>query len=123
MKKVTPKKESVAKTDTRTNDADVKRYLGALAEHFSGQVSAVAEQFGSLHEKLENVQDHMKDGFNQVNEKIDTHTEMIGSIMEDVAIIKSDVEILKSGMRKRVEYQDFEALERRVRLVEAKIRK
>lgn len=104
MRKKTPKKSTIKKLDVHTN-ADVKRYIGAIAEHFGDQVSAVAEQFGSL------------------NNKLDVHTEMIGSIMEDVAIIKSDVEILKSGIRIKVDYKDFEALERRVRLVETKIRR
>ena len=111
MQKKTPKKIVVKKLDVHTN-ADVKRYIGAIAEHFGDQVSAVAEQFGSLNDKLDT---HTS--------KLDVHTEMIGSIMEDVAIIKSDVEILKSGIRIKVDYKDFEALERRVRLVEPKIRR
>jgi len=118
MQKKTPKKVKAAKIDVHTND-DVKRYIGAVAEHFSDQVSAVAEQFGSVHEKLENVQEKLEN----VQEKLDVHTEMIGVLMEDVAIIKSDVELIKSGIRIKVDYKDFEALERRVRLVETKIRR
>jgi hypothetical protein len=105
MKKQTPKiKRVVKKLDVHTNN-DVKRYMGALAEHFGSQISAVAEQFGTL------------------NKKLDIHTDMIGGIMEDVAIIKSDVEFLKAGMKNKVDYQDFEALVRRVSLVEAKLRR
>ena len=118
MKKKTQKKKVTKKLDVHTN-TDVKRYIGAIAEHFGGQVSAVAEQFGSLHEKL----DVHTSEFERVNKKLDVHTEMIGGIMEDVAIIKSDVEILKAGLRIKVDYKDFEALERRVRLVETKMRR
>lgn len=111
MKKATPKKQTRKKISSQgasmieklhTND-DVKRYIGAVTEHFEHQVSAVAEQFGSLQQKL------------------DSHTEMIGYIHEDVQIIKTNVDFLKSALRAKVDYQDFEALEKRVRLVEAKL--
>jgi peptidoglycan hydrolase CwlO-like protein len=113
MKKKAPKKiltpkalakRVVSDLPKHTNE-DVKRYVGAVSEHFGHQVSAVAEQIVGVHEKL------------------DSHTEAIGSIKEDIEIMKANIEILKSGMRIKVDYQDFEALERRVRLIEAKSRR
>lgn len=110
-KKASIKRVAKKMPDVHTND-DVKRYMGVLAEHFQGMVSGVAEQFGGLNEKLDS---HTK--------ILDSHTEMIGGLMEDVAIIKSDVAFLKSEVKKKVDYQDFAALERRVSLMEAKMRR
>ena len=125
MRKKAPKKKVLKKLDVHSND-DVKRYVGAVAEHFGDQVSAVAEQISGLYEKFDVVDkrfDEVDKRFGEVDKKLNIHTEMIGGIMEDVAIIKSDVEFLKAGMRAKVDYKDFEALERRVRLMEAKMRR
>jgi hypothetical protein len=104
MKKRLPKKVVAKVSNLHTND-DVRRYVGAVSEEFQGYVSAVAEQYMSIHEKLDSV------------------VETVGGIKEDVEIIKSNIEILKSGIRIKVDYQDFEALERRVRLMETKMRR
>lgn len=103
MKKQAPKKAiKTKKINLHTND-DVKRYIGAVAEKFSDQVSAVAEQFGGL------------------NNKIDGITEELGGMKEDIEIIKSNIEIIKSDLSRKVDYSDFSALEKRVRLVETKL--
>ncbi len=121
MQKKTPKKVVLRKKTTLPSewkevvdafDERVARHTGALYEQFQGQVSAVAEQFLGLNEKV----DHM-------NETLNSHTEMIGGIKEDIEIIKTDIELLKSGLRVKVDYKDFEALERRMRLVESKLRR
>ncbi len=101
MKKVTPKKQAKKKLSLRgakmidglhTND-DVKRYIGAVTEHFEHQVSAVAEQFGSVQQKL------------------DSHTEMIGRLMIDVQEIKND-------LKQKVNRDEFAHLEKRVLALE-----
>lgn len=93
-------KEAIEVIDERSS-----RRTGVLYEQFQERVSAVAEQYTSLHGKLDSV------------------VEAVGEIKEDVEIIKSNIEILKSGIRIKVDYQDFEALEKRVRLVETKLRR
>jgi transcriptional regulator CtsR len=52
-----------------------------------------------------------------------TQTEMIGSLMEDSQIIKSDVQFLKAELKKKVDYDEFDALTKRVALLESKIKK
>jgi chromosome segregation ATPase len=59
----------------------MKRYLGALAEDFRSQVSAIAEQFLGL------------------NKKVDMNTEMIGHILEDVTVLKEDMKEVKSELK------------------------
>ncbi len=52
-----------------------------------------------------------------------SHTGMIGSMMEDVQIIKSDVQFLKRELKRKVDYDEFDALAKRVALLESKIKK
>jgi hypothetical protein len=48
---------------------------------------------------------------------------MVGALMEDVQIIKSDVQFLKVELKRKVDYDEFDALVKRVALLESKIRK
>ena len=77
----------------------------------------------------------IKEGFILVNKKLDSHTEMIGELKEDVSILKTDVSTLKSDMtivkgdlstikgdlKKKVDYDEFQSLVKRVQKIEAKI--
>ncbi len=55
--------------------------------------------------------------------QIQTIGEQLGSISEDIQIIKSDVEFIKVELKRKVDYDEFNALVKRVSLLEAKIRK
>lgn len=91
----------------KTNQPDLQqeiRNVGALVEQTNHNVQLIAEQFGSLHQK------------------IDSNTEMVGSMMQDITIIKENVEFLKAGMKKKVDAEEFVALERRVSLLEKRSR-
>ncbi len=112
QKKVT--KKSVAKS---YSGDDVKRYLGSLSEDFQHKVSAIGEQFGSIHAdtketralvgaqgKLLNLHTLM---LSSQAETLKAHTEMIGRLMEDVQEIKTDLKV-------KVDRQEFARLERRV---------
>ena len=80
------------------------RGLGVLIEHNNDKISTVAEQYQSI------------------NEKLDSHTEIIGRMAEDIEVIKANVEFLKGGMKKKVDYDEFLALERRLSLLESKVK-
>ena len=84
---------------------DVKRYFDVVAERLDNKISMVAEQYGDIRKTL------------------DSHTEMIGSMKEDVEIIKEDIEFIKSSLKKKVDYDEFVALERRMTLMESKMRR
>ena len=47
---------------------------------------------------------------------------MIVSIKEDVEMMKVDIAFIKGGLKKKVDAEEFETLENRVALLEAKIR-
>ena len=84
------------------SDEDMKRYVGALSEDFQARVSVIGEQFGGL------------------NKKLDSHSEMIGKLTVDMDIVKTNVEFMKGDLKKKVDYDEFLALERRLSLLESK---
>src|SRR3989344_393484 len=53
--------------------------------------------------------------------KLDSHTEMIGTLMVDMTIVKEDVSVIKSDLKKKVDYDEFLSLVKRVQKIEAKI--
>ncbi len=135
MKKGSLKKAKQSKIDAIMHDNytgdDVKRYIGAVTEEFRGQVSAVAEQFLGLNEKVDQIDQKVSsldqkvssldekvssldEKVSSLDEKVDclqntskTHTEMIGRLM-------TDVEEIKIGMLEKVSRQDFNKLESRL---------
>ncbi len=125
----TPKEFSV-KALLDIHNKDMKRYVASLSEEFQGRVSAVAEQFDGLNRKLDTHDvafaminrklDTHDAAFAMINKKLDVHTEMIGTLKEDIEVIKEDIAVIKVDVRKRVTYEEFESLTKRVNLLEKK---
>ncbi|MBI4136326.1 MAG: hypothetical protein HY481_02165 [Candidatus Vogelbacteria bacterium] len=88
---------------------DQKRHMGALSEDFQDKVKVVAELALDIKKTVDS---HTK--------ILDSHTEMIGKIMVDIEIMKSDIQIIKSDVKKKVDYEEFTKLERRVGLLESR---
>lgn len=83
----------------KENSVDIRR-IGVMVEENNDKIELVAEQYGDIKKTL------------------DSHTEMIGSIATDVEIIKTDIEFIKSSLKKKVDAEEFAALERRVTVLE-----
>lgn len=77
---------------------EFQHFIGIVKEDFDTKVELIGEQYGTI-------------------------KEMIGAIAEDVQIVKSDIEFVKGSLRKKVDYDEFQALEKRVALLEAKVKK
>jgi septal ring factor EnvC (AmiA/AmiB activator) len=84
----------------------IKRHIDVLKEDFDSKVALIAEQYDSIRETL------------------DSHSEMIASIKEDIDIMKGDIEVMKgditfikNSLKKKVDVEEFEALERRVAIL------
>lgn len=75
-------------------------HLGVLLEHVDEKVGLIAEQHGDIKKIL------------------DSHTEIIGNLAVDVSLIKDDISFIKNSLKKKVDYDEFAALERRVLLLE-----
>ena len=73
-----------------------------MSEDSKSQVKLVAEQHGSIIEIL------------------NSHTEVIASIKEDIEIMKVDIEFIKNSLKKKVDIEEFSALEKRVLILEKK---
>jgi hypothetical protein len=77
---------------------EFQHFVGIVKEDFDPKIELIGEQYDSIQE-------------------------MIGSLAEDLHIVKSDVEIIKGVLRKKVDSDDFDTLEKRVAVLEAKSRK
>jgi len=81
---------------------EIKRHMNVLREDFDGKVKLIAEQYASIEEVL------------------GSHTKIIVSIKEDIEIMKVDIEFIKNSLKKKVDIEEFEALEKRISILESK---
>jgi hypothetical protein len=94
---------------------------GALLEHVDEKVDLVIEQFGGINRKLDEhtkkLDEHTRilDMHTQI---LDEHTETLGSMKVDIEVIKTDIEFIKHSLKRKVDIDEFAALERRVALLE-----
>ena len=103
MKKVGKRAKLEFDKNIHYSPVEMERYLGVLCETHDESLKAINENFTI------------------VNRKLDTHEEMIGSLMENMEIVKGDISIIKADLKKKVDYDDFLSLVRRVQKIEAKI--
>jgi hypothetical protein len=109
------KKIEIKTKETYSKD-EMKRYLGALSEKHGGDLKWIKEGLQTVIKKQD-----------QQEKILNSHTEMIGTIMEDVSVLKEDVSILKEDMsivkkdlKKKVDYDEFFSLVQRVNKLEAR---
>lgn len=137
MEKQSRKKD--ASNDQSAVRQDIRR-LGVVIEGVNENVKLIAEQYGDIKKDIRSIKETLDSHSATLashTETLASHTEMIGSIKEDVevmktdiaetktdvTIIKSDIEFIKGGIKKKVDYDEFIALERRMTLLESKVRK
>jgi len=65
-------------------------------------IKTVAEQYGSI------------------GRKIDGNTQLLNRTAEDISVIKMDIGLIKNSLKKKVDLEEFEALEKRVNLLESR---
>jgi len=133
------KKDIKRKKKELFTDTDMKRYIGALSENFTKQVGGVAEQWLGVKKDTSEIKEILNthteilqrhglilNNHTEILESHDktlnSHTEMIGKLMTDMTIIKEDMEFIKGGLKRKVDYDEFLALERRTAILETKVR-
>lgn len=119
-------------------DEKMERYLGALNEMHGETLKGIKEGSIIVNKKLDRItgtlsehtailDKHTKilDSHTEIltehTRKLDSHTEMIGSLMVDMTIVKEDLSVIKSDLKKKVDYDEFPSLVKRVQKIEAKI--
>ncbi len=115
---------------------DIRR-LGVMVEAGNDKWDLIAEQYGDIKKTLDGhtqiLEGHTQtlDGHTQILEGhtqtldghtqiLDSHTEMFGQIFVDLSIIKEDIEFIKTDLKKKVDIDQFAALEKRVAFLERK---
>ncbi|MCX6752458.1 MAG: hypothetical protein NTZ87_03095 [Candidatus Nomurabacteria bacterium] len=117
--------------NTNKKDEKMNRYLGALNEIHGETLKGIREGSIVVNRKLdkitETLSEHTKildkhtEILSEHTKKLDSHTEMIGTLMVDMTIVKEDLSVIKSDLKKKVDYDEFQSLVKRVQKIEAKI--
>ena len=93
--------------NNKLSTAQEIRRLGVIIERVHDDVQLVAEQYGDIQKTLD-----------RHTEILDRHAEMIGHVAEDLEIVKIDTGFIKGSLKKKVDIEEFSALERRVAALE-----
>lgn len=90
--------KKIKNTKTYPNISSLSSEIGTMIEDFTSQVKLVAEQTSRI--------PHIEKKVNKIE--------------EDMKIIKMDMELVKYGFKKKVDVDEFAALEHRVALLESR---
>ena len=112
--KITPEIRALFDGYHKETEQERKRHVGALSEDFQHGLSAVAEQYSGLNEKIEDI----KETLDEHGRILKMHTEMIGGIAEDVAVLKDDVAEIKDELKTKADTTEVIHLSRRVSVLE-----
>lgn len=87
--------------------------LGAMMENMGDHIKILAENYTDLNKKFGKI--------DKIKQTQEYHSEMIAGIAvnletvkSDVEIVKSDVGLIKNSIKRKVDVEEFEALEKRV---------
>ena len=96
---------SIKKTQNSHTDM-----IGKLSE----DVSVIKQTLKSQGEEIKSQGKELKSH----GETLNSHTGMIGKLAIDFTIVKEDIAFIKGGLKKKIDTDEFTALERRVVLLE-----
>jgi hypothetical protein len=99
------RKEFQAFVDTsiRGQRREFQTHIGALVEDFTTQVKLVAESISDIQRQLV-----------ILREMVAKNTEDIEVMKLDIMVIKEDLGVIKNSLKRKVDIEEFAALERRV---------
>lgn len=102
-------------------DSKKERHRGIVLEDIDSKLDLVVEGQQALDQKfikkIEGVNEQLGDIDYKLNvhtDTLNTHTEMIGSMKVDIEIIKKDIDFIKHSLKRKVDIEEFEFLEKRV---------
>lgn len=94
----------------KNNHNQESRHFGVVLEDINSKIDLLVGGHQGLEVRLSRVED-----------KLNSHTQMIGHLAENVEIIKADVASIKVSLRKKIDAEEFMILEKRVALLERKV--
>ncbi len=87
---------------------EVKRYIGAVTEHYTKGLKVIGEQYSDLKKDIAGLKKdttELKKDMVEVKDTQRSHTEMIGNLMvdaetlkDDMKVVKADIQIIKTGL-------------------------
>lgn len=83
---------------------EIKRHIDVVKEDFDHKIGLIAESVSGIQEQLTAIRD------------------MVARNTEDIEIIKMNIQFIKQELKHKVDQDEFEALEKRVVVLEAKYR-
>ena len=86
---------------------EIIRHFDVVAEDRDSKIAVIAEQYGDIHKNIDSIK-----------ATVESNTEMIGKLATDMTIVKEQVEIISSGLKRKVDFEEFAALQRRVSALE-----
>ena len=104
---------------------ETKRHFDIVAEDIQGSIKAVAEQVGANTEKLtahDQRFDKQDQELESIKVKLVTHDQRFDTIEETLDTVKMDIQFIKNGIKKKVDQDEFTVLERRVSLLESRVK-
>ena len=111
------KNKSSNERESRTQE--IKRYIGAVTEDFQGRLDGVIDLVKITNEKLDGVVEQV----GNISEDVSILKKDVSVLKEDVSVMKTDISVIKGDLKQEVDYKEFTALERRVGILESKVRK
>lgn len=95
----------ITKRDLKKQTEEIKRHNDVLYEKFEGKIDVVSE------------------GWETTKEKVDATFEMVGEMKMDMEVVKSDISFIKNSLKQKVDKDEFISLEKRVILLENKLKR
>ena len=90
---------------------EIERHIDVLKEDFDQKLGLVAESVSGIQEQLI-----------AIKEMVVKNTEDLEIMKGDMMVVKSDTQTIKQGLKRKVDLEEFETLERRVAVLESKNR-
>ncbi|MBI4053703.1 MAG: hypothetical protein HY397_00060 [Candidatus Doudnabacteria bacterium] len=92
--------ESQLRTILFEQRQEYQRYLGVVAEDFKAGMKLIAESVSDLQQQLIALRD------------------MVAKNTEDIEVIKLEITAIKNMLKRKVDLEEFESLEKRVAMLE-----
>jgi len=106
------------KKHTDKKFAETNRHFDVVAERLEDKIGILSEQVTANTVKLEEHDQR----FEQITKKLQEHDQRFDRLDETLNTIKLDIEFIKHDLKQKISRDEFAALEKRVSLLEAKVK-